>query len=338
MKAFYLFGFVLFLSLAGFPQGSPVISQQDRIRLQEAFHLADEVDDKIWKGWKNTPFAVLLVTTEYEFLIRHPEPSADFVLVGKDELLDSNVYFRKRTQPVHFLATFPLVGATPTVVIGQAENTSVKTSTRWVLTLLHEHFHQWQMTQPDYYSEVEKLNLSGGDQTGMWMLNYPFPYEAPDVQKEFHQLAGLLKVAIMQKSNAAYYFQRRKNLPSLLKERDYKYLSFQLWQEGIARYTEYRVAEWARDNHKPLPEFQALSDYKTYGETYRLLLEEAIEKPLMEFDLAKNKRECFYPFGAAEGILLDRLNPDWRDLYMKEKFFLESYISKKGDSDEREND
>ena len=158
-------------------ENKPTIPKIDRIRLAEAFRIGEALGNKVWKDWDKAPFAVLLVVPENEFLIRHPQPSKDFTLIGYDSLLKSDVYFRKRTQQINLLATFPAVGGVSTIVIGQAENTSKKTSTPWVVTMLHEHFHQLQSSQPDYYKEADALNLSGGDQTGMWQLNFAFPYK-----------------------------------------------------------------------------------------------------------------------------------------------------------------
>src|SRR5688572_8683331 len=102
------------------------VPEVDRIRLAEAFRIGERLGNRVWKDWDKAPFAVLLITPENEFLIRHPSPSKDFSLIGYDSLLKSNVYFRKRTQPIHYLATFPAVGGVSTIVIGQAENTSKK--------------------------------------------------------------------------------------------------------------------------------------------------------------------------------------------------------------------
>jgi hypothetical protein len=57
-------------------------------------------------------------------------------------------------------------GPPSVVVIGRAEATR-KNSTTWVLTALHEHFHQYKAANAKYYSEVKQPGLSGGDQTGM---------------------------------------------------------------------------------------------------------------------------------------------------------------------------
>ena len=71
----------------------------------------------------------------------------------------------------------------------------MKTSTPWVVTMLHEHFHQLQDSQPNVFQDVMALDLAGGDQTGMWMLNYPFPYKDEKINVEFEQLGenNLLK-------------------------------------------------------------------------------------------------------------------------------------------------
>ena len=65
-------------------QGTPALSAIDCTRLAETFRLAERIEDRIWPNWSKAPFAVLLVTPEYEFLIRHPKPSTDFMPLGYD--------------------------------------------------------------------------------------------------------------------------------------------------------------------------------------------------------------------------------------------------------------
>src|SRR5947207_7334814 len=188
---------LLSICARGFSQSAPTIREVDRIRLAEAFRLADGVGNRVWKDWSKAPFAVLLVTPGYEFLLRHPKPSSNFVKLEYDSSLKSDVYYRKRTFPITFLATFPLDDTmVSTIVVGQAENTWVKTSTPWVITLLHEHFHQLQDSQPNSYADVGALNLAHGDETGMWMLNYAFPYDRKEVQDQFALMSTLLAAAI----------------------------------------------------------------------------------------------------------------------------------------------
>jgi len=119
-------------------QDAPALPDIDRVRIAEAFRLADAVQDKIWPAWSTAPFAVLLVTPKYEFLMRHPNPSSDFTLLGYDSVLKEKVWYRERQYSISFLATFPAVSGLPTIVIGEAEYTTSKTSTPWVVTLLHD--------------------------------------------------------------------------------------------------------------------------------------------------------------------------------------------------------
>jgi hypothetical protein len=306
------------------------LADTDRTRLAEAFRLADAVGNKVWPDWDKAPFAVLLVTSDNEFLIRHPKPSDDFTALGEDPVLKEKVWSRKRKFSPELLATFPAVGGVPTIVIGQAENTSVKTSTRWVITLLHEHFHQFQNSQPRYFTEVDSLGLARGDKTGMWMLNYDFPYAEREVKEQFSVMAKALGDALKARQTSDFaakntaYLDARKKFRSLLSADDAKYFSFQVWQEGIARYTEYHVAELAADR-EPSKEFQALKDYTTYTDEARAIAT-GIEKELASVQLDKAKRTALYALGAGEGLLLDATKPGWRKKYFEEKFSLDAHF------------
>lgn len=313
-------------------QSKPTLSETDRIRLAEAFRLGDAVGNKIWKDWSQAPFAVLLITAETEFLVRHPKPSEDFALIGYDSMLKSNVYFRKRVFETNLLATFPAVGGVSTIVVGQAENTAAKTSTPWVVTLLHEHFHQLQDSRPGMNAEVEALNLAGDDKTGMWMLNYPFPYESIEIAAQVSTMSKLLAEAIeAEKSDFATrlgaYLQARQQLHTMLTANDYKYMSFQLWKEGIARYTEYHVAKLAARSYTPSKQFRSLKDYSQFKDTADSLWKKSVGA-LRALPLANYKRVAFYSLGAGEGLLLDHANPNWRRRYFANKFFLEKYFSR----------
>ena len=95
MRIRHVLPVLLFLNFAATAAAAPW-SEPDRIRLAEAFRLADAIGNEVWPGWSSAPFAVLLVTPEQEFLIRHPAPSPDFVAGDDDSLLGSRVYARPR--------------------------------------------------------------------------------------------------------------------------------------------------------------------------------------------------------------------------------------------------
>jgi len=294
---------------------------EDAVRLREFYRLSQQIQDRTWPGWSGTPSPVLLVTSDSEFLSHRASPPKEFVK------LDDDLYIRPRQFPVTLLATFPAFGPPSVIVVGEPANTTRKTSTPWLFTLMHEHFHQLQDSQPGFYDAVNQLGLSHGDTTGMWMLNYPFPYDKPEVAKSFGDLRDLLLAAVTESNpdlftkKAAEYIAARKKFFAELAADDHKYLGFQLWKEGIARYTEIRSAE-AAAQYQPSPEYAALSDYESFADYAAKMRQNTLDE-LKRADIAKWKREVVYSFGATEGFLLDRINPGWREQYFKRPFSLD---------------
>jgi hypothetical protein len=314
-----------------FAQSSPSLTAVDRLRIREGRALAQAVGNRVWQDWDRTPFPVLLVTADHEFLIGHAQPSDEFALVGEDAELGGSIFVRERQYSPKLLATFPAVGGISTIVIGQAEQTMANTSTRWVVTLLHEHFHQLQNSRPGYYDDVNALGLAGNDETGMWMLNYPFPYSDPDVGHEFAAMCRALDTALQARGQADFadktksYLDAKARFRELLSAEDYRYFAFQTWQEGIARYTEFRVAELAASDFQPSAEFRELPDFTAFAREAQRIVDQ-IHSQLADMHLDQSQRTAFYAVGAAEGLVLDELNPDWREHYWDDMFSLDGHF------------
>jgi hypothetical protein len=318
---------VLLLAISGFAQApTPTLPQPDAVRIHEFYLLSPKIADQIWPGWNSTPAPLLLVTKQTEFLTHYPHPPADFKKVAND------VYARPRQFPVNLLATFPAFGPPSVIVIGEPENTAAKTSTPWLFVLMHEHFHQLQDGQPGMFEAQDGLGLSRGDTTGMWMLNYPFPYKQPEVMHSFSVLRDSLLAALAERDHAAFltaankYAAERKKFFAQLSNDDRKYLSFQLWKEGIARYTQVRAAELAA-KYQPTAEYRALPDFQSFSEYASTARNESL-KELRKVDLATDQRVAVYSWGAAEGFLLDWLNPRWKEGYFKNLFTLDPYFDR----------
>lgn len=305
------------------------LAAADRIRIAEAFRLAEAIGDELWTGWTAAPLAVLLVTPEREFLIRHPRPSPEFSRVGYDSLLRSDVLVRDRKLPPNLLATFPAVGGVPTIVVGQPRAAG-KSSTEWVLTLLHEHFHQVQMSRPDYYARVQALGLARGDQTGNWMLSFAFPYDSGVVQSRFAALAAHLDSALaatgpdVRGSHWLAARMARAALRSAITPDDDRYLGFQMWQEGVARYTELRAARFAASRYVPTEAFRALPDFVPFGAAADRI--EAGIRAGLRAPLSRDRRVAFYPVGAAVALLLDGSSTDWRTAYFDRAYSLDEHV------------
>lgn len=318
---------LLAILLSSQQPSTPQLSSQNTTRIKEFYQLASAIQDGLWSGWSKVPDPLLLVTNDTEFLTHSPEPPREMNRVGED------MYARARQFSVNLQATFPAFGPPAVIVIGEPGNTASKTSTPWLIILMHEHFHQLQWAQPGYLDSVNGLGLSRGDTSGMWMLNYPFPYEKAEVGQAFGQLRDLLIRALAEPDDAAFsrlakdYIAQRKKFFAQLSPDDHKYLSFQLWQEGMARYTEVKAAE-AAAQYRPSSEFAALPDFEPFA-VYAAKVRANNLNELKQADMASWKRRVVYSFGAAEGFLLDRVNPKWKEQYFKQMLSTDSYFEAK---------
>lgn len=304
---------------------SASLPPDDAVRIREFYRLSSEIQDEIWSGWSQAEAPILLITADREYLFHDPVMPPGFERVGE------GVYSRVRVFPASLLATFPAFGPPAVIAIGEPANTDRKRSTPWVITLMHEHFHQLQYLQPGYQLAVEALGLSHGDKSGMWMLNYDFPYSNPVVADEFSRLRDLLAQVLQAPDGtsleklATKYVEQREIFLKHLKSDDRKYLSFQLWQEGIARYTEIEAAEAAK-GYRPSKEFAALADFDSFESGARRARADTLDE-LQRADLRTWKRTAFYSFGAAEGMLLDRIHPHWKEQYFRNILNLDALFS-----------
>ena len=316
---------IVLLSSVLLAQATKPLPAADATRIAEFHRLADQYQDNLWPGWSKIPAPLLLVTTDSEYLTHFPDPPKDFPKLGDD------LYARPRQFPPNLLATFPAFGPPAVIVIGEPAATTAKTSTPWLFVVMHEHFHQLQYAQPGYYQAVEALGLSKSDKTGMWMLNYPFPYEVPEVADAFAHLRDSLLAALNQVEPAKFdplakaYLKERKQFLAQFLPGDRKYLSFQLWQEGVARYVQIKSAEVAAD-YQPSAAFAALPDYIPFS-AYALTARARTLDELRHIDITQSKRESFYSFGAAEALLLDRINPEWKSQYFQHLLTTEPLFS-----------
>lgn len=333
-KLLIAFIFILTISKHTFSKSdSSDFKDEDKYRIREAVKIFNEFGDKLWENWTSAPFAILLVTNENEYLIYHNNPSQDFKSIGYDTITGSEIYKRPRNFSNNMLATFPAVNSVSTIVIGLPENTS-RPGTDWIITILHEHFHQFQSSQPDYYQTVESLDLAGDDKSGMWMLNYKFPYGDKIISDSYNLLTQLAKKTYLSSDNPEFeinlkeYLSERENFKSLLNKKDYDYFSFQLWQEGIARYTEIKIAEFLKNNnYNPSDQIAEMNDYIPPDSFYVRIVNKLLRKANTQ-SLSENERNCFYTLGALEGLILDVNNPVWKELYLKEKIYTLNYFKK----------
>lgn len=298
----------------------------ERAHLKLAFGLADAVADEIWPGWGTAPRTTILVTRPTEFMICTDRPPEGYGPLASNPELGCPVFARANASGRLPGATFTIVGRQPTVIIAPPLRTD-RAWLPWIATWAHEHFHQWQMSQPDYIEAAEALGLGGDDTSGAWMVEYPFPYDDPGVGRAFKEMTRALDAAQSALGAAdgsaalSAYLSAKARFKRMLTPPDRRYLDFQLWQEGVALFAEYQLAAVGAIR---LGRFEVAPGYHLAGlDRYAERLRRSILTDLRTVRLESSRRLAFYPVGAVEALVLDYIHPSWRDGYLENKFSLD---------------
>lgn len=296
----------------------PETSHQQLISAYQSVAL--NMYDQYWSEWKDAPKHLLLVDDELEYLLGSGYNDSTF------QTGCQNIPYRSATMNKHFLATFPYVNYQPTIIIGTPENTN-KTPLEWTVTLLHEHFHQLQFSHPNYYSAQKALDLDKGDQSGMWMLNHPFPYEDSLVIGKMEEMSENL-IALHQHKPSKEVLKRHLKLKAELKtivgDEHYRYLNLQLWQEGYARFMELSLLKHWVNNYDQIDQDRfEKHELESYFKEYQA----SILTSLQSTSINEIKRVYFYALGAAEALMIEQINPDWRSKYFNELFTTDHLLS-----------
>jgi hypothetical protein len=286
----------------------PLVEADIVAGLKLARKIVDRNGDRLWQGYGTAPLGFLLVTPEKEVLLCDERIPEGFTAAGFDTTLNCTQSVGPTSwRQSSFLAAMPIFGPPSVIVMGSPQTTG-KPFADWTLTIFHEHFHQWQAEIADYYQRVDELDLSGGDETGMWMLNYPFPYNDGAANAAYRKAAKALLDAIKSdrrsfESKSTTYLNARREFAKTVSPKDWRYFEFQLWQEGVARWTEIEVG---------------MASGRTILKSAAKALKIKTLQQLNDNNLSETGREIVYSYGAAEAILLQRLNPQWRSCYARQ--------------------
>jgi len=273
--------------------------------IAEVRDFATETGDDLWPGYGTAPFGILLIEAEKETLACQVAPNG-FEAQGRMPTTGCEYFTRERgALPANLLAAMPVFGPPSTIVVGTPDGAGLSLAA-WKRTLLHEHFHQWQTNLPGFYDRVAALDLADGDQTGMWMLAFAFPYADPEAAVAHRQaslaLAHALQVRGQPQFNEAFrtYMEARTTFRAAVGERAWRYAEFQFWQEGVGRWTE--IVLGLRYPDAGVRAAAAELEQRTLAQ-------------LIQTDLSETGRQFAYAYGAGEAMLLEACGSQWRTDY-----------------------
>ena len=109
-------------------------------------------------------------------------------------------------------------------------------------------------------------------------------------------------------------------------EKAYRYSSFQEWTEGVAAYTEFKLAEKAATGgYQPTKAFSSLPSVVTYQQIWKESYE---ARPFLakHAGRAAKDRTAFYHLGMAKALALDKVNPEWKQKYFDANVWLDDLL------------
>ncbi len=327
---------ILFAGRA-FGQDIPKIAREDKIRIKEAFHLLHEIGDEVWPGWSRVRMPVVFVDKDFEYLIGHPNPGKDFILIENDAYLETTIHGKKRTTMPNIAAAFPVgENPLPAVLIGSSANQESDSSS-WLLMVIHEMFHVLQQNNGEYEKKVKSLKL-GDESNPSWMLNYAFPYEDQSIRALISQMAFALNRSLKSKENRESEVRSYLDLRAIFRDYlrmkfgsddNYSYCKFQEWIEGSARYAERAVLRKAVERkYRPIPEFEQLKDFVPFETVWARSMAGSDEKTRAALDAIRENftRLDFYSLGAAQANLLDTMDGSWQERFFSQDLWLDDLV------------
>jgi len=319
----------------------------DKARLAEALHLKRALGERVWPGWGETEMPVLIWKRAHSFLIGHPSPPAPWEPVANDTFQGQAYYYRTTDDPQNFavwvgdrwaasLATKGEVDAYLIEMIGDAVPPPLRAVVPYRLIiqptevqitgLLHEAFHVYQAeVAPERLDAAEAFHRRG---TAYWTADEAM-HEA--WKTEIDLLAQALKARSDHKAaELAQEFLEQRTRRRTESGLDATLIDYERqleWEEGLAKYVElaaWRAAHQAPD-YAPMPDMAGDPDFKEYRSFERRWSQEIGQ---MKRQAAREGETRFYYTGMAQAMLLDRLQPGWKERALSEEVWLESLLER----------
>ncbi len=348
------------------PSQSPTIerlSDLDKARLAEAFHLRQTLGDAVWPGWAAASIPAIQYNEQYAFLVGYPDPPAGWLKMPQRmqrggpwepvpaDTFDGRPYWRQRLSDpdVRPEAFTVLVGERWTASMTTKDWTEIGLGNEirddlpgvlkvlvpyrafgrifnsdWhVCAVLHESFHAYQGMIAPDRLAEAEGSMSVADR-------YPWDDEAfgNDWQVELDLLAdGLLATSQGQAAE-----QARRFLVQRQKRRDAHGLNAELvdferqreWEEGLAKYVE--LAAWRVA--ATTPDYRPVTALDAdsdfrHFKTFDRRWSQEVAQIRRQARAGENR---FYYSGMAQAFLLDRLSPGWKANALSDVVFLEDLL------------
>lgn len=334
--------------------------------IAEYFNLQKEVMSDIWTDFEQTKIPVIVYNEEYAFLVGLDNPDSgwykmpanehrgdEWEMVENDEFKGKTYYRQHLPDPAVTPENFTVkVGSTwvstmqtrefaevsfyngfknelPPVInlvfpykifwnliMGEAES--------YTSGLIHEAFHGYQGNRSiERFARAESIARLSND--------YPW-YLAKNRAGWDKEAELLIKAFESENDSEAYQYIREyiiarddRRRAADLTEEMIEYEKNREWLEGLAKYTELKIGLVADEtpDYDPASEIKELGDFNNYSKREKYFRNQLSE---VQRAAGRSGESRFYYGGMLQAMLLDRLNPDWKNEIFDEDIFLEDLL------------
>ena len=327
------------------------------VSLKECQKIATQLGDKLYPGWDFNKTPILLYKPNVqELLINYPhKPKGFSEYTGFNPLNGQKIYVRNETTFIKYddqNTTYLVEGIDVLVVadtyssmraqlrgitMNQTKEQVVKWLDNWsfigspyhkLSTILHEGFHVYQ-------------NLSAPNKNANEGSVASYPFLNP-INNSLYELEGaILKDALFAKDKKRIikkineFVAVRTHRQSLLDSVFVAYENLNEFKEGTAKYIQYKMYSEGK-NMIPIKEMKYVNGFTDYKIALPKIFKNEIEDMVKIVGVKDNRfgnrfgagplRFKLYDLGACQGLLLDKVMPEWKNNIFKDGVYLSDLL------------
>ncbi len=295
------------------------LSTLEKSEIITALALKAELGGRVWPGFDSAPIPIVLYNSKFEFLAGAPVPPAGWDKVVGDEIAGGPYFRRLASDPQSFAVKVDpgWAGRISTLDSMNARNPIKLSPDLHTVMILHEMFHAFEALEAPkrFAAALDSYKGEPGypyDDKGFadaWLVEGAALAGALKAQDDLDAIAQARKFIEIRDARRG---KVRLDVPQLEFEREVE------WLEGMAEYAEITLYKLAAGRPGPAPG-------TTFGTQLPWLLQYDFVR--LEKQLGNQKGDLrFYVSGMAQALLLDRLDPDWKEQAALNTFSLEDHL------------
>ncbi len=359
-------GVVIIISNLTLPQNSTLVDQLsdlDKARLSEAFHLRSALGETTWPGWGQVDIPIIVYNEKYAFLVRYPNPPGGWRKVPimeqrggpweevPGDLFEGQPYYRtlikdpqKTPEGFTVLVGDQWVATFQTREFGQISfyrgftqdlppfiSTLVPVRLVWALLMGKTESYIAALEHESFHAYQGVVDQSGlTEAESVYDIEAGYPYDSMKLTwfKEMNVLvqAAQAKTAAQATDLARQFIQLRLSRRASLSAPQVKLEQLREWEEGLAKYAELEIIHHAgmSDEYIPLEGLSQDKDFHNYENQTQFWSSQL--KEAKNQNLSGDTR--FYYSGNALAVVLDRIVPDWKTQALPGGEFLDDLLQK----------